>query len=286
MGGWGARCVKGWADLRRAAPFEAASASTGTEKGDKEKEKEKDRGKVAGEKRSQENARQVKEGQKALEGIEEGVEVEVEVDVDDPLDDGRGLLSARWGAGHAGSAFEVLGVWIGEKNTAHNLTRPNRAQRLAEYAVRRADLGLCPPAAPTTKKTNDRPRAPSPFPALSLSFREYGHGNVEPPAPNAPGCTRPLCPARRPASLAGRKRRMRPWGEHYPPVSRGAGPNGNGVLGPVWEVPEEGGNGMDVDKEPTEDEGGECACRTLATADWGAMKGRTVVCRFGNAGGT
>ncbi|KAJ7759083.1 hypothetical protein B0H16DRAFT_1885028 [Mycena metata] len=281
MGGWGARCVKGWADLRRAAPFEGVSASIGTEK-----KKEKEKGKAGVEKRSKENARQAKDGQKPLDGIEEeGGEVEVEVD--DPLDDGRGLLSAGWGAGHAGSAFEVLAVWIGRcKNTAHNLTRPNRAQRLAEYAARRADLGLAPPVAPTTKKTNGHPRAPSPFLAISLSSGGYVYGNAEPPAPNAPGCARPLCPVRRPASLAGRKRRTRPWEEHYPPVSRGAGPNGNGVLGPVWEVPEEGGDGMDVDKEPAEDEGRGCACRALAAADRGTMKGRTMVYRFGSAGGS
>ncbi|KAJ7043786.1 hypothetical protein C8F04DRAFT_729602 [Mycena alexandri] len=277
------------------APFESAS-STGTEKGDKDK----DRGKVGTEKklpadkRSKENTRHIKEEQKQLEGISEG-EAEVEVEVDDPLDDGRGLLSAGWGAGHAGSAFEVLGVWIGEKNTAHNLTRPNRTQRLAEYAARRADLGLCPASSSTTKTTTrTRPRAPSPFPALSsrgYGYAEFSSSNAKAPA-TTPGCARPLCPARRPSSLAGRKRRMRPWEEHYPPVSRGAGPNSNGsVLGAVWEVPEEGDeDGMDIDKEgcgePAEDQGRRCACRKLAAADRGAMKGRTVVCRFGSGAGS
>ncbi|KAJ7252603.1 hypothetical protein C8J57DRAFT_1519928 [Mycena rebaudengoi] len=55
----------------------------------------------------------------------------------DAEDDGRGLLSASWGAGHDGSAIEVLGVHVCEKNTARALGRPNRAQRLREYGERR-----------------------------------------------------------------------------------------------------------------------------------------------------
>ncbi|KAJ6619938.1 hypothetical protein B0H10DRAFT_2216488 [Mycena sp. CBHHK59/15] len=54
----------------------------------------------------------------------------VDAEDGDAADDGRGLLSAAWGAGHEGSAFEP--------NTAHGLTRANRAQRLAEYGARRA----------------------------------------------------------------------------------------------------------------------------------------------------
>ncbi|KAI6097667.1 hypothetical protein EDD16DRAFT_1667523 [Pisolithus croceorrhizus] len=60
-------------------------------------------------------------------------------------DDGRGCVSCGWGWGHDGSAFEVISVQVVEKgaHVAPGLGRRNRAQRLAEYAQRRADvLGL------------------------------------------------------------------------------------------------------------------------------------------------
>ncbi|KAF7356436.1 hypothetical protein MVEN_00976500 [Mycena venus] len=233
---------------------------------------------------------------------------------DDPSDDGRSVLSAGWGAGHDGSAFE--------KNAAHARTRPNRSQRLAEYAARRAEL-LCTAdslSAAKPKRTfavvsldysspslvikKAKPK-PTANPALSLPSSRNGSttavktlaraqedANAEPRA-RLRGCTSPLCPARTSAQLAGRKRRTRPWevDRTSPPTSRGAGANGS-VLGVVWEVPEEDGafdlakggakqmvNGKGGAECPEKEE--QCACLAALLADQRVLKGRTVVCGFG-----
>ncbi|KAF5316649.1 hypothetical protein D9619_006248 [Psilocybe cf. subviscida] len=60
---------------------------------------------------------------------------------DDAEDDGRSLVSAAWGTAHDGSAIEIVGVEFVERDTAHKgpgVGRRNRAQRLREYAERRA----------------------------------------------------------------------------------------------------------------------------------------------------
>ncbi|KAI9464701.1 hypothetical protein HD554DRAFT_2121066 [Boletus coccyginus] len=85
-------------------------------------------------------------------------------------DDGRGCVSCGWGWGHDGSAFEVISVDVVEQNAhvAPGLGIRNRAQRLAEYAQRRADiLGLPPPPSPPLfDMTNIRKRR------LNVDFTE------------------------------------------------------------------------------------------------------------------
>ena len=95
-------------------------------------------------------------------------------------DDGRGCVSCGWGWGHDGSAFEVISVDVAEVcslNTYHRciplvdallqhnahvapgLGIRNRAQRLAEYAQRRADiLGLSPPPSPPLFDVTNTPK--------------------------------------------------------------------------------------------------------------------------------
>ncbi|KAF8448886.1 hypothetical protein L210DRAFT_3756721 [Boletus edulis BED1] len=86
-------------------------------------------------------------------------------------DDGRGCVSCGWGWGHDGSAFEVIGVDVVEQNAhiAPGLGIRNRAQRLAEYAQRRADiLGLpSPPSPPFLDVTNTPKRR-----KLNVDFTE------------------------------------------------------------------------------------------------------------------
>ncbi|KAF8555648.1 hypothetical protein OG21DRAFT_1460672 [Imleria badia] len=86
-------------------------------------------------------------------------------------DDGRGCVSCGWGWGHDGSAFEVISVDVAEQNAhvAPGLGIRNRAQRLAEYAQRRADvLGLAPPPSPPLfDVTNTRKRR-----RLNVDFSE------------------------------------------------------------------------------------------------------------------
>lgn len=94
-------------------------------------------------------------------------------------DDGRGCVSCGWGWGHDGSAFEVISVDVVEvcslvtyrpwyplangsslQQNAHvapGLGIRNRAQRLAEYAQRRADiLDLTPPLFDVTNSPKRR----------------------------------------------------------------------------------------------------------------------------------
>ncbi|KAH0836780.1 hypothetical protein J3R83DRAFT_8530 [Lanmaoa asiatica] len=76
-------------------------------------------------------------------------------------DDGRGCVSCGWGWGHDGSAFEVISVDVVEQNAhvAPGLGIRNRAQRLAEYAQRRADiLGLPPPPSPPLFDVTNTPK--------------------------------------------------------------------------------------------------------------------------------
>ncbi|KAG9313129.1 hypothetical protein JVU11DRAFT_6579 [Chiua virens] len=80
-------------------------------------------------------------------------------------DDGRGCVSCGWGWGHDGSAFEVISVDIVERNAhvAPGLGIRNRAQRLAEYAQRRADiLGLSPPPTPPLFDVTNAPKRKRP----------------------------------------------------------------------------------------------------------------------------
>ncbi|KAF9472851.1 hypothetical protein BDN70DRAFT_867976 [Pholiota conissans] len=73
-------------------------------------------------------------------GLDGGIEGDM-LQYDDPEDDGRSLVSAAWGTGHDGSAIEIVGVEFVERGTAHKapgVGRRNRAQRLLEYAERRA----------------------------------------------------------------------------------------------------------------------------------------------------
>ncbi|KAH7906281.1 hypothetical protein BJ138DRAFT_1117723, partial [Hygrophoropsis aurantiaca] len=70
--------------------------------------------------------------------------------IEEAEDDGRGVVSAGWGWGHDGSAFEVVRVEVVEKTASHTCLR-TRAQRLAEYAERRAAvLGTSLPTTSTT----------------------------------------------------------------------------------------------------------------------------------------
>ncbi|KAK7012846.1 hypothetical protein R3P38DRAFT_1561467 [Favolaschia claudopus] len=177
----------------------------------------------------------------------EETEKKNEDEKDDPTDDGRTLLSAGWGAGHDGSAFEILGVWVeGGKHTgtqgnnAHSRTIQNRAQRLAEYGARRAELGC------------------GPFPSTTTTT-----------------CTSPLCPAGR-----NLKRRTRPWERASPPTK---GVNGS-VLGVVWEVdegedPEKHGGREDERSRAI------CACVAALGKDRKVLRGRSVVCGFGGCVG-
>lgn len=106
-------------------------------------------------------------------------------------DDGRGCVSCGWGWGHDGSAFEVISVDVVEVCsliTYHRCSIPltnaslqqnahvapglgirNRAQRLAEYAQRRADIiGLpLPPSPPLFDVTNTPKRR-----RLNVDFTE------------------------------------------------------------------------------------------------------------------
>ncbi|KAJ7781925.1 hypothetical protein DFH07DRAFT_1055458 [Mycena maculata] len=149
VGGWGARCGRTWGELLAANP--AASPSPSPFK-DKEVTLDADEVPI-----------KLENGYHALAREDEG---------DDPTDDGRSLLSGGWGAGHDGSAFEVVRVWVGEKNAAHALTRSNRAQRLAEYSARRAALlSLSPSSASyfSTPRGRKRRRAPSSPPPASAN---------------------------------------------------------------------------------------------------------------------
>ncbi|KAN0088170.1 hypothetical protein V8E55_005227 [Tylopilus felleus] len=86
-------------------------------------------------------------------------------------DDGRGCVSCGWGWGHDGSAFEVISVDVVEvcflmfprdcrnAHVAPGLGIRNRAQRLAEYAQRRADiLGLPPSPSPPLFDVTNAPK--------------------------------------------------------------------------------------------------------------------------------
>ncbi|KAF8892167.1 hypothetical protein BD779DRAFT_96066 [Infundibulicybe gibba] len=61
-------------------------------------------------------------------------------DYEEEEDDGRGLVSAGWGAGHDGSAIEILKLEFVERGTVRSLGRRNRSQRLLEYAERRSSV--------------------------------------------------------------------------------------------------------------------------------------------------
>lgn len=55
------------------------------------------------------------------------------------------LHSSSWGNSHDGGGMEIVEItWI-EKGAAHAPHRPNRRERMEQYAKRRADLDLVPP---------------------------------------------------------------------------------------------------------------------------------------------
>ncbi|KAK6967148.1 hypothetical protein R3P38DRAFT_3299114 [Favolaschia claudopus] len=234
---------------------------------EEETEAEKEKARVAAEKEKEKEAEALREQEKleqeqrtrdvemaAVQEKEKEKEVKVEEtekkteedQKDDPSDDGRTLLSAGWGAGHDGSAFEILGVWVeGGRQTqghAHSRTIQNRAQRLAEYGARRAELGC------------------GPFPSTTTTT-----------------CTSPLCPA-------GRKRRTRPW-ERASPPTRGANGSVLGVVWEVDEGREEEGCSKEKGgREKDERSMRVCACVAALGKDRTVLKGRSVVCGFGLGG--
>ncbi|KAJ7509936.1 hypothetical protein B0H11DRAFT_1261755 [Mycena galericulata] len=196
LGGWGARCTRSWGDLLRVSGPEGAVSDSKEKERDVGTEKEKERDGKREERKDGEPAPATADSANADPDVDfAAVKIKVKVEaqqievadasardvadveavgeVDDPADDGRGLLSAGWGAGHDGSAFEVLGVWVGEKNAAHALTRPNRAQRMAEYAARRAVLVAAPSAHPSAVEistgTGRKRRRPHPPPSPPVS---------------------------------------------------------------------------------------------------------------------
>ncbi|CAK5267754.1 unnamed protein product [Mycena citricolor] len=163
------------------------------------------------------------------------------------VDDGRSIMSAGWGSGHAGSAFEVVKVWIGEKTRAyagsHTRSRQNRRQRMAEYTARRSALGLGSLGGPAVHPMH-RQTTPRVFP----------------------------CP-RDPAVLAGKKRKR---AAPSPPTTKAAGGNAT-VLDIIHELEE----GCDR-KEDEAWQRDDCTCAALAGIDRDLMKGRTIVCAFGD----
>ncbi|KAJ7504224.1 hypothetical protein B0H11DRAFT_508060 [Mycena galericulata] len=198
LGGWGARCTRSWGDLLHVSGSEGPVSDSNEKERDVSNEKEKEKNGKREERKdaptntdstSADSANADTDVDSAAVKIKVKVEaqqidvadasardaanVEVVGEGDDPTDDGRGLLSAGWGAGHDGSAFEVLGVWVGEKNAAHALTRPNRAQRMAEYAARRAVLVAAPSAHPSALEmstgTGRKRRRPHPPPSPPVS---------------------------------------------------------------------------------------------------------------------
>ncbi|KAJ6514967.1 hypothetical protein C8R47DRAFT_1313364 [Mycena vitilis] len=350
VGGWGARCARGWADMF-AAPLSstssppgssptstslAAAISVAAREGAKAKEKEGAKDKDAKDK-------EVKENEKKEEDVDDGKEEgEIELDpvpvplplpvslppvavakpalpkpvkresldeeralgkegeedgegrggggggeADDPSDDGRTLLSGGWGAGHDGSAFEVLGVWVEGKNAAHARTRPNRAQRLAEYAARRVELACTSaafslPSATTaasvaTTVSFTSAKDPSPSSSLAVTSQKaytYTYSEDNEAYMRLRACSSLLCPARP------LKRRTRPWEREHPPMKSANG----SVLGVVWEVPEDE-HASENDKECGHGPEERCACLAALKADQGALRGRTVVCGFGSKQG-
>ncbi|KAF8705172.1 hypothetical protein RHS03_05430, partial [Rhizoctonia solani] len=56
------------------------------------------------------------------------------------------LWSSSWGNSHDGGGMEIVQVVWTEKDAAHAPHRPNRRERMEQYAKRRADLDLVPPA--------------------------------------------------------------------------------------------------------------------------------------------
>ncbi|CAE6488725.1 unnamed protein product [Rhizoctonia solani] len=55
------------------------------------------------------------------------------------------LYSSSWGNSHDGGGMEIVEVTWMEKDSAHAPHRPNRRERMEQYAKRRADLDLVPP---------------------------------------------------------------------------------------------------------------------------------------------
>ncbi|KAG8692034.1 hypothetical protein FRC11_007000 [Ceratobasidium sp. 423] len=55
------------------------------------------------------------------------------------------LYSSSWGNSHDGGGMEIVEVLWTEKDSAHAPHRPNRRERMEQYAKRRADLDLVPP---------------------------------------------------------------------------------------------------------------------------------------------
>ncbi|CAE7224392.1 unnamed protein product [Rhizoctonia solani] len=56
------------------------------------------------------------------------------------------LYSSSWGNSHDGGGMEIVDVVWAEKDSAHAPHRPNRRERMEQYAKRRADLDLVTPA--------------------------------------------------------------------------------------------------------------------------------------------
>jgi hypothetical protein len=173
--------------------------------------------------------------------------------------------------------FRVLTrLW---QHPAHARTRPNRAQRLAEYAARRAELGCLPPSVSLSLSFSPPSAAAVSLPSPSPESND----RAPTPPPRLRACATALCPARVGAALVLGKRRTRPW--EHPPRSRGAGANGS-VLGGVWEVAEEsalheGARDGDADMDSGCKNREKCACLAALGADKEALKGRVVLCRFG-----
>ncbi|KAF7308962.1 hypothetical protein MKEN_01096800 [Mycena kentingensis (nom. inval.)] len=182
-----------------------------------------------------------------------GSPTQKEKERDDPRDDGRRILSAGWGAGHAGSAFEVLDVVLVERRAAHGPARQNRTQRFAEYATRRAALGLSTPSTATSRIDDVLP--PCPGPAA-------------------------LCPHTRPLK---RRRATLSEGPSSPPTNKRMGSNAS-VLDAIIEEAEAEESAKEAQRLAKLGHGS-CACVELERVDRKTMEGRTVICAFGGGNG-